>query len=522
MPRPSESLTAAAADRGRELGVRRDDDELQVGRGASSTRCEHRPEEPCDRGPVVRHHVHGVLATRRPLTPPPTAATSAVHPVPPDTPAPYIAPVARCAPVNIATTLVKYSPRGSGLQYRKRDVALCRPPTSLDLRESATIGVRRAPRRLRAAGRPVIDLGAGEPDFPTPALVMDAARSCARRRRDAIHAGRRDSPAARRSSPNGRTRCRQLNGIERRRRRRQRRDEAGALQRLLFSLRQSAMKCSFRRPDGRATTRWSSLARADTDRRPRVAANGRLKVTPEDLRAAATPRTRGLDPQLAHAIRPALCIRARSSTAIVELRRRAGVVDPQRRDLSRDLIRRPRRPSLFSVGRRTWIASIVVDGVAKSFAMTGWRIGWAIAPRLEAARAMTALQSHTTSNAGTVSQHAALAALSEGARRVRRSTRWSTSSASVARRRSPCLARRRCPGNRPAGAFYLYIHAGDATPEDPAPGNVVRAAAARGSRRSRSYRARHFGSPEWIRVSYAAPRDQVLEGVRRIIERRIS
>ena len=54
---------------------------------------------------------------------------------------------------------------------------------------------------------------------------------------------------------------------------------------------------------------------------------------------------------------------------------------------------------------------VVVNGVAKAYAMTGWRIGWTIsAPKLAAA--MTALQSHTTSNAATVSQHAALAALS--------------------------------------------------------------------------------------------------------------
>jgi aspartate aminotransferase len=53
---------------------------------------------------------------------------------------------------------------------------------------------------------------------------------------------------------------------------------------------------------------------------------------------------------------------------------------------------------------------VVIDGMAKSFAMTGWRIGWAIAnPNL--ARTLTAFQSHTTSNATTVSQYAALEAL---------------------------------------------------------------------------------------------------------------
>ena len=44
-----------------------------------------------------------------------------------------------------------------------------------ELRESATIAVSTRAKALRAAGRPVIDLGAGEPDFPTPACVMEAA-----------------------------------------------------------------------------------------------------------------------------------------------------------------------------------------------------------------------------------------------------------------------------------------------------------------------------------------------------------
>src|SRR4029078_10374421 len=48
---------------------------------------------------------------------------------------------------------------------------------------------------------------------------------------------------------------------------------------------------------------------------------------------------------------------------------------------------------------------VVVDGVAKSFAMTGWRIGWSIAP-VRLSRSMAALQSHTTSNAGTLAPHA--------------------------------------------------------------------------------------------------------------------
>jgi aspartate aminotransferase len=54
---------------------------------------------------------------------------------------------------------------------------------------------------------------------------------------------------------------------------------------------------------------------------------------------------------------------------------------------------------------------VVVNGVAKTYAMTGWRVGWMIGP-LDVIRAATNLQSHATSNVANVSQRAALAAVS--------------------------------------------------------------------------------------------------------------
>lgn len=55
--------------------------------------------------------------------------------------------------------------------------------------------------------------------------------------------------------------------------------------------------------------------------------------------------------------------------------------------------------------------TIIINGVSKTYAMTGWRIGWAIAPDKELAEAMGALQSQETSNPCSISQYAALAAL---------------------------------------------------------------------------------------------------------------
>jgi len=66
--------------------------------------------------------------------------------------------------------------------------------------------------------------------------------------------------------------------------------------------------------------------------------------------------------------------------------------------------------SVCSFGERYKKNLIIINGVSKTYAMTGWRIGFAVAPR-EVVSGMNKLQSHSTSNACTISQYAALEAL---------------------------------------------------------------------------------------------------------------
>jgi aspartate aminotransferase len=249
----------------------------------------------------------------------------------------------------------------------------------------------------------------------------------------------------------------------------------------------------------------------------RGARERQLKVTVDDLRRAATRRTRGLILNSPCNPTGAVYTRAELTDIVACAAERDWwiISDEIYRAISYD----GEATSLLSVANDIE-RLVVVDGVAKSFAMTGWRIGWSIAPRA-LSRAMTALQSHTTSNAATVSQHAALAALSDtGAAH----TALCTMVGEFQRRRDAALSLLRAASVdvlEPQGAFYLYLKVSDATPNDCEPGTtfarrlleeadvaVVPGAA--------------FRSPEWIRVSYAAPSDQVLEGVRRIITARIS
>ncbi|HEY9229642.1 MAG TPA: pyridoxal phosphate-dependent aminotransferase [Gemmatimonadaceae bacterium] len=383
-----------------------------------------------------------------------------------------------------------------------------------ELRESATIAVSARAKALRAAGRAVIDLGAGEPDFPTPAFVMEAAQR-------ALDAGAtrytqvegiiplREAIAARANSVRG------VGGIER--------DDvvvtAGTKQALFnacFSLFAAGDEVLVPTPGWTSYYQMLALARAVP-----IAVRGsracQLKVTPDDLRAASTSRTRGLI--LNSPCNPTGAVYSRDElTAIMELAASMGwwvVSDEIYRAISYD----GEAPSLLSVARDLE-RLVVVDGVAKSFAMTGWRIGWSIAPR-RLTKAMTALQSHTTSNAATVAQHAALAALSNGD--AARSA-VAQMVAEFKRRRDDALALLRAANVdviEPAGAFYLYIRVGEANASDPEPGSTFARRLLEESDVA-VVPGVAFHSPEWIRASYAAPADQVLEGMRRIITARIS
>ena len=100
--------------------------------------------------------------------------------------------------------------------------------------------------------------------------------------------------------------------------------------------------------------------------------------------------------------------------------------------------------------------TILVNGVSKAYAMTGWRIGWTLSPA-NVATAMADLQSQETSNPCSISQYAALAALRRPAG-VRRRRCWpsSPSGANSSAGGSPAFPGLSCPDM--AGAFYAFIN----------------------------------------------------------------
>jgi aspartate aminotransferase len=157
---------------------------------------------------------------------------------------------------------------------------------------------------------------------------------------------------------------------------------------------------------------------------------------------------------------------------------------------------------------------IVVDGVSKTFSMTGWRIGWSISPP-RVAKALDVIQGQSTTNATAVAQEAAVAALSGPRDDVERMRK-----AFAERRVRMVEGLRSVPGVKcamPDGAFYAFadvrglygMTVGDkklATDEDVAFWllDAAHVAAVPGT---------PFGAPGYLRFSYASSVETIDEGI---------
>jgi aspartate aminotransferase len=160
---------------------------------------------------------------------------------------------------------------------------------------------------------------------------------------------------------------------------------------------------------------------------------------------------------------------------------------------------------------------IVVNGVAKTYAMTGWRVGWMIGPP-DVIKAAANLESHLTSNVANVSQRAALAAVSGDLSAVHEMR------AAFDRRRQTIVRMLReipgveCP--EPLGAFYAYPSVR---------GLLGRELRGRTPRTSAELAelildeaevavvpGEAFGTPGYFRLSYALGDDDLVEGVARM------
>lgn len=173
--------------------------------------------------------------------------------------------------------------------------------------------------------------------------------------------------------------------------------------------------------------------------------------------------------------------------------------------------------SIASLGKEIFEHTIVINGVSKSYAMTGWRIGFAAAP-LEVAKLMAALQSHMASNPNSIAQAATVAAL-EGSQACVEEMREE-----FKKRRDYIFEREEAipmlSAWKPEGAFYLFIDVSGTYGKRYAGKEIHSAADFAAILLEEKFVAvvpcADFGAPEHIRLSYATSMENIEEGMDRI------
>lgn len=377
------------------------------------------------------------------------------------------------------------------------------------LKESATLAVAAKSRALKAAGEAIIDLGAGEPDFDTPVFIRQAAEA-------AIEAG-----ATRYTATEGILPLREAIAADANRLLAHGAPITAAEVVVSSGSKQSlynACVCCFGPgdevliPSPAWTSYYEMIALAKANVVPVMGdpANG-LKATAAHVAAAATPATKGL--LLNSPSNP-----TGATYTMAELRDLLALADERGWWVIADEIYRRiaydggAHSALELASTRDNL--IIVNGVAKAYAMTGWRIGWTIAPAA-VSKAMTAFQGHTTSNASSVSQYAALAAIG---RRAEADQAVEAMVAAFRQRRDAVVqALAAFPSVRyihPAGAFYLYLEVRDFRgAADP---GAAFAAAVLEEHQVACVPGSAFLTPQWIRASYATTESIAVEGITRI------
>ena len=379
--------------------------------------------------------------------------------------------------------------------------------------ESATLAVDSKAKALKAAGRPVIGFGAGEPDFPTPDYIVNAAIDAAK-----LPANHRYTPTP--GLP-------ELRDAIVKKTKRDSNYEITADQVLVTNGGKQSVYQSFASvldpgdevllPSPFWTT-YPECIKLAGGKAVEVFADESQNylVSVAQLEKALTPKTKVL--LFCSPSNPTGSVY--SSEQVKEIGEWASknnlwvITDEIYEHLLYDGAKSPSIcVSVPALADRT----IIINGVAKTYAMTGWRVGWMIGPK-DLIKAATNLQSHLSSNVSNVSQRAAIAAL--------------TGDLSAVHKMGEAFDRRRklivkllneipgvsCP--TPTGAFYVYPSVKGVlgktirgkTPKTSAELatlilDEVEVAAVPGEA---------FGPSGYLRFSYALGDDDIVEGIGRV------
>jgi aspartate aminotransferase len=379
--------------------------------------------------------------------------------------------------------------------------------------ESATLKVDAKAKMLKAEGRPVIGFGAGEPDFPTPSYIVDAAVEAARDPRNHRYTPAGGLPELKAAIV---AKTKRDSGLE-----------VTPAQILVTNGGKQAVYESFAAmldpgdevllPAPYWTTYPECIQLAGGVAVEVFADETQdYKVTVEQLEAARTERTKVL-----------LFVSPSNPTGAVytsdEIRAIGAwvaehglwvVTDEIYEHLLYDGVE---TGSIATLCPEIADYTVVLNGVAKTYAMTGWRVGWMIGPA-DIVKAATNLQSHATSNVANVSQRAAVAALEGDLSAV------DEMRTAFDRRRQLIVSMLNeiggvvCP--TPEGAFYVFPSVKGLLGKE-YDGRVIDSSAELAEfildkAEVAVVPGEAFGAPGYLRLSYALGDDDLVEGITRL------
>ncbi len=379
---------------------------------------------------------------------------------------------------------------------------------------SPTFRINTLAREMRAKGIDVIDFSVGEPDFPTPASAKEAGKAAI------------DKNITRYTANEGTLELRQViaeklkrdNGLQ-----------YPASQILVSTGAKASLYCAVMalfEPEDEVlvpTPYWVSypdmirLAGAKVLELEASEANG-FKITARGLDGAVGSRTKGLI--LNYPSNPTgACYDREELAALAKVVIEHDLVVLADEIYEKLLFDQRAFTSIAALGSEIADRTVVVNGMSKAFAMTGWRLGYAAGPK-PIIDAMAKVQSHATSHPASISQVAGWAALRSAAGDVARMA------AEFERRRNAIIAKiKEIPGLTcvpPAGAFYVFPNVsklfGRAIGARKLTSGQDVAEALLESARVAVVPGEAFGSPSHIRISFSCAMETIDEGMRRIRE----
>jgi aspartate aminotransferase len=381
--------------------------------------------------------------------------------------------------------------------------------------ESATLKVDAKAKALQAAGRPVVSYAAGEPDFPTPQFIVDAAAAALTDPKNFRYTPAVGLPDLREAIA---AKTLRDSGLS-----------VDASQIVVTNGGKQAVYQAFQAvvnpgdevliPAPYWTTYPEAIALADGVPVEVFAGAGQdYKVTVEQLEAARTPRTTTL--VFVSPSNPTGAVYTPEETkAIGEWAVAHGIWIITDEIYQNLVYEGTKAVSIVEAVPAAADQTILVNGVAKTYAMTGWRVGWMVGPK-DTIKLAANLQSHLSSNVNNIAQRAALAALTgpqDEAEQMRL--------AFDRRRRLIVSELAKIDGvtvPNPLGAFYAYPDVRGllgrtwrgVTPTT----SLELADLILEKAEVAVVPGEAFGPSGYLRLSYALGDEQLLEGVRRLQE----